>query len=69
MTGTLPASLSSLSNLLYLNIKDNQYLGDRKPLPVQTLLNLPKLNRLPFVNCRFLISGAPIQGLQGHFPR
>ena len=50
-TGTFAVSICSLSNLLYLNLKDNETLGGR--LPLAEMGALTKLNRLSLVHCNF----------------
>lgn len=50
-TGSLPVSVGSLTNLLYLNIKDNPGFGGK--LPILELAGLSRLNRLSMVHCSF----------------
>lgn len=67
ITGTLPETLSLLSNLLYLNVKDNLDLGGS--IPLDALSKLTKLNRLSLVHCSFNEPAASAEVLQGRLPR
>jgi hypothetical protein len=68
VTGALPASISRLTNILYLNLKDNTGLGG--VLPVDALSQLTKLNRLSLVHCAFTTTdGNTVPILQGRLPR
>jgi hypothetical protein len=67
LSGSLPASIGSLQNLLYLNIKDNPHLSGR--LPVPQLLSLHRLNRLSLVHCNFTDTDHALEALKVHLPR
>ncbi len=67
LTGVLPPSIGQLENLLYLNIKDNEQLGGKLPLP--QLMGLTKLNRLSLVHCSFLDAEADVERLKLAMPR
>lgn len=68
LTGTLPQSISKLTNVLYLNLKDNLQLGGM--LPVPALGQLTKLNRLSLVHCSFETNETnSIPQLQALLPR
>lgn len=65
--GGLPDSIGNLSNLLYLNLKDNEGLNGH--LPVHQMASLTKLNRLSLVHCNFVNAQAAVDALQAHLPR
>lgn len=67
LSGPLPSSIGALQNLLYLNMKDNQQLTGRLPLP--ELLSLTKLNRLSLVHCNFHNTDHAQAMLSQHLPR
>ena len=69
ITGTIPPAIGTLTNLLYLNLKDNTHLGGA--LPVGPLSNLTKLNRLSLVHCSFDLgpNSSAVNSLQGILPR
>ncbi len=69
ISGSLPRTVGRLVNLLYLNLKDNTRLGG--PLPVATLSQLTKLNRLSLVHCDFAGNdlGQALNQLQSQIPR
>ena len=67
LTGTLPPTVGQLSNLLYLNVKDNEHM--RGPLPVTQLATLTKLNRLSLVHCNFDHAEEAVEELQVFLPR
>ena len=65
--GVIPPEIGQLTNLLYLNLKDNEYLSGT--LPVSQLANLTKLNRLSLVHCGFVDTQESVRQLQIHLPR
>jgi hypothetical protein len=67
LTGSIPACIGQLTNLLYLNLKDNNQLGG--PLPVAALSRLHRLNRLSLVHCSFENVDSALGLLQDSLPR
>jgi Leucine-rich repeat (LRR) protein len=67
LTGSLPDSIGNLTNLLYLNLKDNESLTGH--LPVYQMASLTKLNRLSLVHCNFTNAEVAVEVLQAHLPR
>ena len=60
------STFAGLSNLLYLNLKDNRKLCG--PLPVRALVSLRKLNRLSFVNTDFEVPADLLPYLKSKLP-
>ena len=67
LTGRLPKELGFLTNMLYLNVKDNTSLGGE--IPIESLAKLNKLNRLSLVNCNFSNPQDTVDSLQNRLPR
>lgn len=65
--GIIPNSIGRLSNLLYLNLKDNTSLSGR--LPIDSLKLLTKLNRLSLVHCNFTNGNEDTEILQEQLNR
>lgn len=66
-TGTIPEAIGNCSNLLYLNLKDNEGLCGE--IPTQPLIHLTRLNRLSLVHCNFTITTEALAELQTALPR
>jgi hypothetical protein len=66
LIGVLPDSMGELTNLLYLNFKDNLRLGGVLPVPM--LSKLRRLNRLSFVNTDILSNAGVLRQLQKALP-
>ncbi|RYH32302.1 hypothetical protein EON65_00790 [archaeon] len=67
LSGALPSSIGRLTQLLYLNLKDNVLLSGRLPLP--ELSTLFKLSRLSLVHCSFENKDEAREILRSALPR
>lgn len=67
LSGSLPSEISRCGQLLYLNVKDNSHLGGQ--IPIASLGQLNKLNRLSLVHCNFSNANEASDQLQVHLPR
>jgi len=65
--GSIPDDIGNCSNLLYLNLKDNEGLCGE--LPTRPLARLARLNRLSLVHCHFTITTETLAYLQAALPR